>query len=68
MDLQSRKPEFQDEIDQFADDLVRHPERASDLKAALRRRIQGADIVRVAPRHVALDTSEPDDLWDNVPV
>ena len=58
-----------DDIDRFAEELQRNPERADDLKQALREKMGlGAPIHRLEPQRNPLDTGEAEDLWDNVPV
>lgn len=54
----------EDAIDRFARDLVQNPERAEDLKLGLRKAI-GAGGQR---DRTPVEISEPEDLWDNVPV
>ncbi len=56
-----------DAIDRFAEELLRHPERACDLKAALRHAI-GHGRRRDAGADTGRDVEDVDDLWDNVPV
>lgn len=60
-----------DDIDLFVEDLLARPERAEELKRALRDRL-GAPVPATGRRshlRVVSDTaSDPDSLWDNVPV
>lgn len=54
-----------DAIDRFADEIVRHPERADRLKAALRNEMRGKPMTPAGP---ASDPGDPEDYWNNVPV
>lgn len=60
-----------DAIDQFTNDILRHPEQADRLKANLRQSL-GVAAANLAGPGVARDraSSVPDleDFWDNVPV
>ncbi|MGB3316316.1 MAG: hypothetical protein WBB85_18095 [Albidovulum sp.] len=60
-----------DDIDVFVEDLLARPDRAEELKRMLRDRL-GAPLSTPARRahlKVVVDTaSDPDSLWDNVPV
>ena len=60
----------EDAIDWFAREIVRNPERAETLKAALRERIGLASVHRLEVRHPAhlAQDEDADDLWDNLPV
>ena len=55
-----------DPVERFATDILRHPDRADDLKDRLRRQI-GLSVERAAPVDAG-DPADLDDLWDNVPV
>ena len=58
-----------DDIDRFAEELQRHPERADDLKQALREKIGiSVPVHRLEPKRSPLDSGEPEDFWDNVPI
>jgi hypothetical protein len=54
-----------DAVDWFAQQILRHPERADDLKQGLRQQI-GLETGSASPE--AVDLSDPEDFWDNVPV
>ena len=60
-----------DDIDAFVDDLLAMPDRAEELKRMLRDRL-GAPMStterRAHLRVVHHTESDPDSLWDNVPV
>ncbi len=60
-----------DDIDVFVEDLLARPDRAEELKRMLRDRL-GAPLEkserRAHLRVVRETASDPDSLWDNVPV
>lgn len=60
-----------DEIDVFVEDLLARPERAEELKRVLRGRL-GTPVSttqrRAHLRVVDTSGSDPDSLWDNMPV
>lgn len=59
-----------DFVDAFVEEAIRHPERAEEIKQALRDRLSGG--ARPRPRLKAVqevpDQAEAEDLWDNVPI
>lgn len=57
-----------DPVDVFAQQILRHPERADDLKNGFRQRIGLTTKARGSETRTAVDTSDAEDLWDNVPV
>ena len=66
MEKSTKNARLTDPVDWFADEIMRNPDRASDLKEALRHQMgivssHGVD-------HGQSDEDEADDIWDNVPV
>jgi len=63
------KPDTVD-IDAIIDDVISHPERAQQLKRALRDQLQRRAPIPARRPHLVSDEPEDDacDLWDNVPV
>ncbi len=59
-----------DEIDVIVDDIIAKPERAEELKRLLRDRCMApvAAAGRRAHLTVVHPGSDPDSLWDNVPI
>ncbi len=61
-----------DDIDALVEDLLQNPERVEAIKASLKSKLNGGQVLplkaaRRAVRHQ--DTGEDaDDLWENVPV
>lgn len=64
--------EILDDVDTLVDEVLSDPSKADDVKAALKRRVFGPQIVdfRVKLTRRASDGDEDaeSDLWDNVPV
>lgn len=60
--------EKRDDIDRLVEEIARHPERADTIKDAFRARLSGANVHSVTPKRVPLETNDPDDYWDNVPI
>lgn len=62
------------DIDALVGDILEHPERARELQRAIRDRLaaDGEDApgpkLRIISGGSVPVASEPDDLWDNVPV
>lgn len=57
-----------DEIDVIVDDILARPDRAEELKRLLRDRLGQPANVQKARFRVVASNSDPDSLWDNVPV
>ena len=63
MDIFAKNRQAADPVEWFAEQIMRHPERADVLKDSFRRQIGAAP-----PDSAASDPNDPEDLWDNVPV
>lgn len=68
MEDKARAAKATDPIDRFAEEILRHPDRAEDLKRALRDSMGRGAVHRIQPDRRPLAEDEPDELWDNVPV
>lgn len=64
------KSRHTDDIGVYVDEAIRNPERAEDIKAALRQRLEMPSIHRL--RRTAERTesayADAEEFWDNVPV
>lgn len=63
----AKKSDF---VSAYVDEAIRNPERAEDIKKALRARFGRPGELRIAPKTSAAeqDAADTDDLWDNVPL
>lgn len=59
-----------DDVGTFVDEAIRNPERAEDIKNALRERLAMPGVTRLRHSNRPRDThaAEAEDFWDNVPV
>lgn len=57
-----------EDIDRLVEEVAQNPDRADTVKDALRARLAGDNVHPVTPKRAVLETADPDDYWDNVPI
>ncbi|MEL6644140.1 MAG: hypothetical protein AAFQ79_09410 [Pseudomonadota bacterium] len=58
-----------DDIDRLVEEIARHPERADEIKVALRARLTGDTTDRAdPPKPARAEQIDLDEFWDNVPI